>query len=78
MTRVDEGFGDRRVAGDLVNRCAVPTFLQKETSRRPEQVVMPTFGFLPGRPAPGTALERSRLKRRVGHDRFSLAAGGPK
>ncbi len=57
IARVDEAFGDPRVAGDLVNRGAVPTFLQKKTGRRREQVVMPSFGFLPGRPASGTALE---------------------
>jgi hypothetical protein len=34
-----------RVAGDLVNRGTVPTFLQKKTGRRFEQVVMPSFGF---------------------------------
>ena len=54
---VDEAFGDRRVAGDLVNRNTVPSFLQKKTGRRREQVVMPSFGFLPGRPASRTALE---------------------
>jgi hypothetical protein len=32
-----------RVAGDLVNRGAVPTFLQKKTGRRRDQVVMPSF-----------------------------------
>jgi hypothetical protein len=43
IARVDEAFGDRRVAGDLVNRGAVPTFLQKKTGRRRDQVVMPSF-----------------------------------
>lgn len=57
IARVDEAFGDRRVAGDLVNRNTVPSFLQKKTGRRREQVVMPSFGFLPGRPASRTALE---------------------
>jgi hypothetical protein len=40
--------------------------------------VMPSFGFLPGRPASRTALEGSRFKRRVGHHWYFLAAGGPK
>jgi hypothetical protein len=57
IARVDEAFGDRRVAGDLVNRGTIPTLLQKKTGRHREQVVMPSFGFLPGRPASGTALE---------------------
>src|ERR1700730_4207417 len=57
IARVDKTFGDRRVAGDLVNRGAVPTFLQEKTGRRREQIVMPSFGFLPGRPASRTALE---------------------
>ena len=65
-------------AGDLVNRGTVPAFLQKKTGRRREQVVMPSFGFLPGRPASGTALEGNGFKRRVGHHWFFLAAGGPK
>jgi hypothetical protein len=78
IARVDEAFGDRRVAGDLVDRGTVPTFLQKKTGRRREQVVMPSLGFLPGWPASGTALEGLGFKRSVGHHWFFLAAGGAK
>ena len=43
IARVDEAFGDPRFAGDLVYRDAVPTFRQKETGRRREQVAMLSF-----------------------------------
>ena len=78
IARVDEAVGDPRVAGDLVHRGAIPTFLQKETGRRRELFAMPSFGFNPGRPASGTVLEGLEFKRRVGHRWFFLAAGGPK